>query len=100
MATNTLEIPKNTVKFDSLDALRAELGKKTQDKERLTAFEETIDEAIKLDNKKGIIEFTEDEWTSLITSEKLPPIEMQKKLLKEKIEERKETTEESKEKRE
>lgn len=97
MGKNTLEIAPNTVKFDSLTDLRTELGKNTQDKERLGEFEKTIDEALKDWEEHGVIEFTRDEWESLITHDKLPPIEAQKKLLKEKIWERKEITEGTKE---
>ncbi len=46
MATNSLEIAKNTVKFDSLALLREELGKKAINQERLGEFQKTIDEAL------------------------------------------------------
>lgn len=100
MSKNSLEIAPNTVKFDTLSSLKAELGKSTQNKDRLREFEKTIDEAIKDGEKHGIIEFTEDEWKSLITNEDLPPIEQVKTLLKNKIEGIKEVQTASKEKRE
>lgn len=100
MVANTLEIPKTTVKFDSLALLREELGKQTTNSERLGEFQKTIDQALEQWNREGVIEFTEDEWKSLITNEDLPPIEQVKELLHEKIEWRNEAKTESKEKRE
>jgi hypothetical protein len=46
MATNSLEIAKTTVKFDSLALLREELSKHTTNPERLGEFQKTIDEAL------------------------------------------------------
>jgi hypothetical protein len=100
MATSTLEKPKNTVKFDSLDHLKIELNKYTPDKLRLAELEKTIDEALKEWERKGIIEFTEDEWKWFITKDKLPPIEELKSLLKKKITGMELAKEASREKRE
>ena len=46
MASNTLETPKTTVKFDSLALLREELGKQASNADRLGEFQKTIDEAL------------------------------------------------------
>ncbi len=100
MVANSLETQKTTLKFDSLALLREELGKQTTNPERLDEFQKTIDQALEAWDREGVIEFTEDEWKSLITNEDLPPIEQVKKLLQEKIEWRNEAKIESKEKRE
>lgn len=100
MVNKTPENPRNTVKFDSLANLREELSKQAHNAERLDEFQKTIDEAIEKWDREGIIEFTEDEWKSLITNEDLPPIEQVKTLLRNKIEWMKEVKKESKEKRE
>lgn len=97
MASATLEKPDKTIKFDSLALLREELGKKTKNQERLGEFQKTIDEALKVDNKKGVIEFTEDEWNQLIGKEGLPPIEEVRPMLEKRLRERREITQEAKE---
>lgn len=92
----TLEKPKTPViQFHEIEKLRAELRKQSKNKERLAEFEVTINEAIKEWDKKWVIEFTNEEWNSLITNEKLPPIEEVKSLLRRKITERKEITTET-----
>ncbi|MCB9807509.1 hypothetical protein H6768_06620 [Candidatus Peribacteria bacterium] len=52
MAITTLEKPENKMTFSSLAELRAELTKQAQNKERLSKFQETIDEAIKNGEKQ------------------------------------------------
>jgi len=64
----------------------------------LTEYQKTIDLALEQGKKKGIIEFTEAEWKTLISNENLPPVEEVKALLQEKITSAKEVTSETKEK--
>ena len=89
---------QNKKSFSDLIHLREELAKEAQNKERLTEFQKTIDLALEQGKKKGVIEFTETEWKTLISNENLPPIEEVKALLQEKINTAKEVTAETKEK--
>lgn len=98
MTTSTLEKPQEIKSFTSLIHLREQLTKEAKNQERLTEFQKTIDEAIKDGDKKGVIEFTEKEWKTLITNENLPPFEEVQTLLKEKIKSAQEVTKEAKEK--
>ncbi len=100
MVKNNLENPQEMRRFESLSQLKTELSRSTQNKERLVEFEKTINEALQEGEKQGVIEFTEDEWKTLISNEKLPPIEVQKSLLKEKIDHREAVKEVSREERE
>lgn len=100
MVKNNLENPQEMRRFESLDQLKNELSRSTKNKERFVEFERTINEALQEGEKQGVIEFTEDEWKTLISNEKLPPIEVQKSLLKEKIDHREAVKEVSREKRE
>lgn len=80
MVNATLEIAEKKIQFSGLEELRAELRKQAKNDEYLAQFETTIDEALKQNDKDGIIEFTETEWQKLITDENLPPIEEVKRL--------------------
>lgn len=97
MVSATLEKP-GKITFDSLTVLREELTKQSKNQERLHEFQSTIDEALMIGEKKGIIEFTEDEWNQFIDNENLLPIEEVKKLLNNKITAIREVTAETKEK--
>lgn len=97
MVSATLEKP-GKISFDSLRDLREELTKQSKNQERLHEFQNTIDEALKDGDKRGVIEFTENEWKNLITEENLLPIEDLMNALKGKIEAIQEVTAETKEK--
>lgn len=96
MPASTLEKPQTKVRFENLTQLREELSKQAQNQERLVEFQNTIDEAIKEGDRKGIIEFTETEWKEMITNDNLPPLERVKKSLRNKIEATKKVTAEAK----
>ena len=98
MVTSSPEKLQNKKSFTDLIHLREELTKEAKNKERLVEFEKTIDLALEQGKKKGVIEFTETEWKTLISNENLPPIEEVKALLQEKIDSAKEVTSETKEK--
>jgi len=98
MAASSPEKLQNKKSFTDLIHLREELTKEAQNKERLTQFQKTIDTALEEGKKKGIIEFTETEWRTLISNENLPPVEEVQALLQEKIDSAKEVTAETKEK--
>ena len=98
MVTSTLEKLPETKSFTGLIHLREQLTKEAKNQERLAEFQVTIDEAIKDGDKKGVIEFTENEWRDMITNENFPPLERVKKSLKDKIEGMKKVTTETKEK--
>ena len=98
MVTSSPEKLQNKKSFTDLIHLREELTKEAKNKERLVEFEKTIDLALEQGKKKGVIEFTETEWKTLISNENLPPIEEVQALLQEKIDSAKEVTSETKEK--
>ncbi|MBP6921159.1 hypothetical protein KBB89_01255 [Candidatus Gracilibacteria bacterium] len=98
MVTATLEIAEKKIQFSGLEELRLELRKQAKNNEYLAQFETTIDEALKQNDKDGIIEFTENEWRQLIKNENLAPVEEVKELLKSKITAMKEVAAETKEK--
>lgn len=86
MVTSTPEKPR-MISFETLSALKDELTKQSENRERLKVFQAAIDQAIEKDGEKsGVIEFTEKEWRDLITNENLPPLEEVKALLEKKIE--------------
>lgn len=89
---------ENKKSFSDLAQLREELTKEAQNKERLSEYQKTIDLALEQGKKKGVIEFTETEWKSLISNENLPPFEEVQALLQEKIASAKEVASETKEK--
>lgn len=93
-----LEKLQNKKSFTDLIHLREELTKEARNKERLTEYQKTIDLALEQGKKKGVIEFTETEWKTLISNENLPPVEEVQALLQEKIASAKEVTSETKEK--
>ncbi len=99
MATSTLEKLQGTKSFTGLIHLREELTKQAKNQERLVEFQRTIDEALRDGDKKGVIEFTENEWRDMITDENLPPLERVQKSLRDKIEAMKKVTAETKEKK-
>jgi len=98
MVTSTIEIPEKKVRFSGLEELRSELRSQAKNREYLVEFEKTIDEALRQNEKDGVIEFTENEWQDLITDENLPPLEQVKELLASKINAMREVTAETKEK--
>lgn len=98
MVTSSPEKLQNKKSFTDLIHLREELTKEAKNKERLVEFEKTIDLALEQGKKKGVIEFTETEWKTLISNENLPPIEEVQALLQEKIDSAKEVASETKEK--
>jgi hypothetical protein len=92
MSISTLEKPKEKISFSgNLTQLKEELKKHQdiQNKDRLEEFQKAIDEELKKGEQIGVIEFTEQEWKNLITKENLPPLEVVKKILKDKIEAKK-----------
>lgn len=97
MVTSTIEIPEKKVRFSGLEELRSELRNQAKNREYLAEFEKTIDEALRENERDGIIEFTENEWQDLITNENLPPLEQVKELLNNKINAMREVTAETKE---
>lgn len=98
MVVSPLEKLQNKKSFTDLIHLREELTKEARNKERLTEYQKTIDLALEQGKKKGVIEFTETEWKTLISNENLPPFEEVQALLNEKIASAKEVTSETKEK--
>lgn len=98
MVVSPLEKLQNKKSFTDLIHLREELTKEAKNKERLTEYQKTIDLALEQGKKKGVIEFTETEWKTLISNENLPPVEEVQALLQEKIASAKEVTSETKEK--
>lgn len=100
MVTSTPEKPR-MISFETLSALKDELTKQSENRERLKVFQAAIDQAIEKDGEKsGVIEFTEKEWRDLITNENLPPLEEVKALLEKKIEWMREVQSTSRESRE
>ena len=97
MVNATLEVAEKKVRFSGLEELRSELRNQAKNREYLVEFEKTIDEALRENEKDGIIEFTENEWQDLITNENLPPLEQVKELLASKINAMREVTAETKE---
>lgn len=98
MVAPTIEKPQYKKSFVDLIHLREELTKEAKNQERLVKFQKTIDKALEKGEKNGVIEFTENEWKSLIADENLPPFAEVQKLLKEKIAWAKEVNLETKEK--